>query len=266
MWKYKGRKQKFHSLGAAAVDDEDDTEELDLDDLDLEGEESEGSEEEELDEEEPEDEEESEDDDGLEGEEEEEEPRSTRANERIRRLSKERKELEARNLAQQRELDRLRTQSLQNEQQAQHHASAEAQQAWLNSLKPEDRTLAILRIQQNQHAHDVSMLKFNLADSADKAQFDTAAATNPLYRKLAAKVEAKLLDLRKNQNLNAPRMEILKHMVGEMVLKKGKGVTKKAAKDSKTKHTVKSSNGKGDIGAAKRKGSSPAERLAGVKF
>lgn len=253
-------KQKFHSLGAAAVDD-DDTD-LDVEDIDLEGEDELDGEEEDTEEEDT-DEEESDDDDGE--EEDEPAPKSSRSQDRIRALAKQRRDLEAQNLAQKQELDKLRAQTNQPRQNGEN--DPQAIQAWLNTLKPEERQIAELRIQMKHHSQSMQIAQFNMQDNSDRNAYDARAANNPVYRKYAAQVEQKLLELRNNQGLNAPREEILKHIIGERVLRiKGKPVTKGKAGKSVDKHTVKSNAKKSDVGTGSRKGKTPKERLEGVRF
>lgn len=257
----KYRKIKFHSLGAAAVDDE---EELDLGDIELEDDDSLDDSDEEL-EDEDEDEEPEEGDDEEESDGDEPAPKSSRAQERIRKLAKARRESEAKNLELQQELDRLRS---TNNQPKQQQNDPQAIQAWLNSLKPEERPLAQLQLQMQQHQQAMQVTQFNMQDTADKSAFDAKAVNNPIYRKYATKVEQKLQELRSQQGLNAPREEVLKHMVGELVLNsKKKAVTKDKADKSVKKHTVKpTGKGKSDINTGSRKGKTPRERLEGVTF
>lgn len=256
---------KAFSLGAAVVDDE---EELDLGDIDLEGDdEPEGGEDDGDETEEPEEDEgESEESDGDEESEDdgEEQPRRSRAQTRFQKIIKARKEAEAENIALKRKLDELAAQQTRSSTQ---QNDPQAIQAWLNSLPPAERKQAELQIELANHRGQMATIRFEMQDSADKSAYEARAASNPVYRKYAAQVEAKLMDLRKNQNLNAPREEILKHIIGELVLKnKGKPVSSKKAKKSIDKHTVKVTNGRSDIKNTGRVGKTPRERLEGVKF
>lgn len=255
---------KAFSLGAAVVDDE---EELDLGDIDLEGDdEPEGGEDDGEETDESEDEEESADSDNGNDEEEdgEQQPRQSRAQTRFQKLSNRAKNAEAQNIALQRRLDALEAAQVRPTQQ---QNDPQAIQAWLNSLPPAERKQAELQIELANHRGQMATIRFEMQDSADRSAYEARAASNPVYRKYAAQVEAKLMDLRKNQNLNAPRAEILKHIIGELVLKsKGKPVTKKKAKGSIERNTVKATNGKSTIQNAGRTGKTPRERLEGVKF
>lgn len=240
--------------------DDDEDEELNVDDL------PEDDDEEDVedtdDEEENEDEEESDDED----EDEEEIPaKKSRAQDRIRRLSAARREKERENLELRQKLDAITAQ--QNAQTSQQHNQA-GKAAYLASLPPEQRVQAELQISLQEHQQFMNVQKFQMADTADKSAFDAKAINNPLYARYAAKVELKLADLRKNQNITAPREEVLKHLLGEAMLKvKGKVTSKKDAKKSVTKNSVKPTSGKkNDVNGGTRKGKTARDRLEGVRF
>lgn len=235
-------------------------EELDLGEVELEGDEEEfdpGSEED-LEEEEPSEEE-------TEEPSEEEEQQLSRGQKRFRKLVAARKNVEAENIKLRQELDRTRAQQTQVNNPAN---DPRAVQAWLNSLPPEQRTQAELRIQLNQHTQQLALVQFNVQDSADRSAYDAKAVTNAVYRKYASEVETKLQELRRDQNLNASREDILMYIIGGMVLKnnKSKPTTKKKAEKSIKKNTVSPSNGRSNIQPKNRQGSTPRERLEGVKF
>lgn len=255
-------RQKFHSLGAAAVfDGDDDDEELDLDDVELED--SDGEE----DEDQEEDEEDTEEDDSE--DEDEEEPdvksKSKRENDRLRRTIEKRKETERENIQLRQDLDKLR--NTQNQQVSPQNDEA-AYQAWLNTLPADQKVQAQINRSLQQHNQQMQVHRFQMADQADKAAFDAMSITNPIYKKYAAKVEQKLASLRNEQNITAPREEVLKHIIGETVLKiKGKATTKKDAKASISKNKIKPGSAKKtDLNGGARKGKSPRDRLQGVKF
>jgi hypothetical protein len=163
------------------------------------------------------------------------------------------------------ELDSLRAQN--NTRVAPQNDPA-ARQAWLNSLPADQRAGAELRLSMHEHQQAMAVQQFNMVDAADKARYDAIAISNPVYGKYAAKVEQKLAELRREQNITAPREEVLKHLVGEMVLKiKGKATSKKDAKASVSKNKVKpSSSKKADLNGGDRRGKTARDRLEGVKF
>lgn len=257
-------KIKAFSLGAAVVDDE---EELDLGELDLGGDEDTGGSEEDNDFEETEDSDES-DDGGEEANEdggEEEQPRpKSRAQTRFQKLNNRARDAEAENIKLRQQLEQLNS---RNNQPAGGQNDPQAIQAWLNTLPPAERAQAQMRLQLNAHDGEMQRIRFEMRDSADLAAYNAKAASNPVFAKYANAVETKLQELRRTQNLTAPREEILKHMIGELVLKnKGKPVSKKKADASLKNNTVKATNGKSNVPGTARKGSTPRERLEGVKF
>lgn len=239
------------------IDGED--EELDLGDIELDDVEEDD---ESLEVEDSEDEDE---DEELEADEEEEAPRG-RANERIRRLTRQRKEEEAEKLKLKNELDQLRAQQAAREAQS-HGNDAAARAQYLANLPADQRVQAELQMTLHQHRKLMQQQQFSIADTADKSAFDAKAITNPLYAKFADRVELKLQQLRSEQNITAPREEVLKHLIGEIMLKKkGTPVSKKDAKASKQKQTVTTGKNKSNMSGSVRKGSTPKSRLEGVKF
>lgn len=233
-------------LGDTELDDED----LDLDDGESEDEEddSEGDESEESDDEEVE-----------------VKSKGKRENDRIRRLSEARREKERENIELKKQIDQLRGAQTQPTSPQNNLA---ARQAWLNSLPAADRSQAELRIAMQDHAQMMQVQQFNMADSADKAQYDAKAILNPTYARYATRVEQKLASLRTEQGITAPREEVLKHIIGEAVLKvKGKATSKKDAKASINKNKVKpGASKKSDLNGGSRRGKTARDRLEGVKF
>lgn len=242
--------------------DDDEEEELDLADTELDDEDPDDDDgESDDDEDEPEDDGESEDD--------EDEPqvkaKGKRENDRIRRLTEARREKERENIELKKQLDQARAGQTQPTNPQNNLA---ARQAWLNSLPAADRSQAELRIAMQDHAQMMQVQQFNMADSADKAQYDAKAISNSTYARYAARVEQKLASLRNEQGITAPREEVLKHIIGEAVLKiKGKATSKKDAKASVTKNKVKpGANKKNDLNGGSRQGKTARDRLEGVKF
>lgn len=254
-------KIKAHSLGAAVVEDGEDETELDLDDVELEDDDTGGSEEEAEDEELGEEEEDTSEDDTDDSENE--PARRTRSSERIRKLNARRRESEARTIALQQELDRLRAQS----NASQHQNDAQARAAYLASLPADQRVQAELQMSMQAHQRSMQIHQFQMADTADKAAFDAKAINDPLYRKYGPAVEKKLKELRDNQGITAPREEVLKHILGEAMLKrKGTPVSKKTAKQTVKNQQTKNGSNKSNLNGGKRNGSTARERLEGVTF
>src|SRR3989304_1390341 len=139
---------------------DDDEDELDLNGIGFDDDEDPDEDEEE----EPEGEEEDDNPDADEGEEEDEEVerKPTRGSRQFGELRKARREAEAAKLALQQENERLKAEATQrNNYQAQ-----QTQQQFLESLDPSERPLAELRIAQNQHAHQMQQVQFQMAHTA----------------------------------------------------------------------------------------------------
>lgn len=239
------------------LDDDDDDEDLNLDDLPDDDEEEDDGDEEEDD---SDDEEE-----GADEDDEEEEPKKSRGSERIRKINAARRESERKLLEANQKLDALTAQ--QNNQRApQNNAAARA--AYLASLPADQRASADLHLSMQEHKQMMAMQQFQMADTADKSAYDAEAINNPVYARYAARVEARLQELRTTQNITAPRKDVLRHILGDVMLKtKGKVTSKKNAKKSVSKNKVDlSSSKKTDMNGGVRRGKTPADRLAGVKF
>jgi len=204
-----------------------------------------------------------------EDEEEEEKPRqkSTRANDRIRKLAKERKEAR----------DQLATLQAQiaadnNQRQQRSQQPTEAEEAAFRAtLAPEDLIRydvnKILRANQQQ----TQLMQFNMADMMDKQAFDSRALVDPTFKKYANEVEKRLLDLRTNQRMNVPRGEILKHILGEMVLSgKHKTTSRDKAKQNLKNNKTKVSSNRSDTTREVTRSGSEREkrrkRLEGVQL
>lgn len=255
--KRKYPKLKAHSLGAAFFGDD---EELDLGDIELDPDDVEEDDE---NEEEDESDEDSEDEDSEEADEEEDAPKQSRAQERIRRLAKEKKDAIAENIKLRNQVDQFTSQRQQPSQDDQR-----AYQAFLASLTPEQRNQHELKQELLQHRQSMALVQFQLHDTSDKSAYDTKAISNKLYAKYAPAVEKRLAELRRDQNLNAPREEVLAHLIGKAMLKikNGTATTKKKAAASVAKNKVKPGSGKSDVKGGQRKGNTAKERLANVRF
>lgn len=142
----------------------------------------------------------------------------------------------------------------QQRQQTTGQRSAAEEAAYRASLPPEDLIRYdvnnVLRTQNQQ----MQLLQFNMQDTADKQAYTAQAATNPVYEKYAAKVERKLLELRK-QGMNVPRSAILQNIIGEAVLSgKGKTVSRVKAKENEKKQKTKATSGRSDTSRTSPRG------------
>lgn len=196
-----------------------------------------------------------EEDDLLEGVELEEKP-SKRANDRIRALAKRAKDAEAQALKIRQEADELRAKTISVDP-----GDVRRRQEFLDSLSDDDRRSFLLEEQMNGLKYQLSMNEFRTQDATDKATYEAQAATNPLLQRFASKVEAKLQEMRAQQRLNAPRIEVLKYLVGEAVLKsKGKAVSKKDATNRVKKQSTKPTKATSDVNSGRRGKDERSER------
>jgi hypothetical protein len=256
-------KLKFHSLGAAAVDDEDEPDDEEFNETD-DGDEEEGNE--------TSDEDSEEDDEVLEADEEEDEEPKTRGSNRIRTLSDRARKEATERLRVQQENEQLRQQLLTNQQTSQQLNTQQQRQQFLNSLEPDQRILAELQFAAEDNKYAMATMQFNLQDSADRSAFLAESASNPLVAKYANVVEQRLSELRQKQGIWAPRKEILKNVVGELVLNnKLKSVSKGSAKQNIKKQKVKSSSARSDTrtpdrGSSRNEAVKRLDRLSSAKF
>ena len=90
-------------------------------------------------------------------------------------------------------------------------------QAKIALLDPEQRMDAKLDRALRRNAQQTALATFAAADRADKATYDAKAATNALYRKHAAAVEATMADARR-RGMDINRETALGFVVGQAVI------------------------------------------------
>lgn len=150
---------------------------------------------------------------------------------------------------------------------------SEAQErARLAEMLPEERYEYLRQKDKREFEARFGQMQFQTAEIADKAAFDAKAEINPTYRRYAAKVEAKLQELRRTGQ-NVSREALLKFVIGEDALKNGSRVgskQRKAANGRLARETTRARNGRSDTGGnargTARRGSTPADRLKDVVF
>ena len=207
------------------------------------------------------------------GEEADEEPGrvETRGSNRFRTLSAKRREAEARAQKAENEREELRRRidALTNTNTAQQQAD---RQAYLDSLTPEARAahLAMEAVQNNNA--QIAKMKFELQDNTDRSGFETKFSVRDDLAKFIPKVEALHKKVMTEMGVWAPREEILKNLIGDMVLKsKLKPTSYKQAKKSVKKNKVKvASGGRSDVNSDRGGSKSPAaqrsKRLSEARF
>lgn len=102
--------------------------------------------------------------------------------------------------------------------------------AMLESLEPEERA----RVMQDQRMQDLqrqlNATQWQMQETADRTAFMARAASDPVVKRYADRVEAQLANMRRQGN-TAPRENVLKYLIGEDVLSKSSkaGATQRAA-------------------------------------
>ena len=204
--------------------------------------------------------------DAQEGGQEEVAPRRNRANETIRELRARAQENEERVRTFERELMEIKA-AQQARQQAE-DPSREAER--LAMMTPEERADYKLNNALNQIRREQALSAFKVQDETDKARFDAKAAADKIYAKYADRVEQARLKYMREQNTVIPREELLKHIVGDDVLRnRGKNVGRQAAagKANIQRQQAPLANGKGNTQANRRGAQdTPAKRLEGVQI
>lgn len=172
----------------------------------------------ELDEDDPDEDEDPDEDDEDQGEDDQgDEPSQRQVRERTRnaKLSKERNEFRERTGRLERELNDLKARPAP--QTVQPQESQEQFQARLASMDPVERVAYLQDLQARSTNQQLQNMQFMLGDQTDKLGFDAYSSGNPVAKKLTQQVEDRLKDYRK-QGINIPRMDVLKHLLGERAL------------------------------------------------
>lgn len=191
--------------------------------------------------------------------------RPSRREARIAALVEAQKSEKERNDRLERQLEELRTS--RNQPQARQE-SPEEESARLALMAPEERSDYKLNKALRAVQAVTQQSEFRAQEVADKAAFDARVSMDPLYEKMASKVEATLKELRA-QGQNVPRQVLFELEVGRAALAargKTKGQKDKGAANLR-RETTAPLNGKGDQAPARRRaGDSPASRLKDVQI
>ncbi len=193
-------------------------------------------------------------------------PRRNRANETIRELRARAQENEERVRTFERELMEIKAERQARQQQEDPNREAER----LALMTPEERADYKLNNVVNALRREQALTAFKVQDESDKARFDAKAAADKVYAKYADRVEQARLKYMREQNTVIPREELLKHMVGEDVLKNRGRNTAKATQQGRQniqRQQAPLANGKGNTQANRRGAQdTPAKRLEGVQI
>jgi len=142
----------------------------------------------------------------------------------------------------------------------------------------EDATAKFVRVGNKvleQSKQQVNQATLIAVDAADKVEFYSQASENPLVNKYKAKVEAELARMRREENNRAPRVLIMRYLIGkeaeEAAIEKqknpGRGKSKEQADaEVRVKEARKAAGGspRSDVNAAARRSDRQkvAERLS----
>jgi hypothetical protein len=98
---------------------------------------------------------------------------------------------------------------------------------------PEQKFVRVGNKVLNENKERVNQATLIAVDAADKVEFYSMAAENPLINKMKAKVEAELQRMRREENNRAPRVLIMRYLIGkeaeEAAIEKAKNPGRKTA-------------------------------------
>lgn len=141
-------------------------------------------------------------------------PAPSRREDRIRTLAEENRRKDAELAETRRRLDELTTRVI-NPPPAQE--TPEQRNARLSLMAPEDRLREEYREDQTRHRREMQQMAFQLQDQSDRAAYQARCAVHATYRKYENQVETKLAEFR-SKGQNAPRLEVLKWLIGDRML------------------------------------------------
>ncbi len=151
------------------------------------------------------------------GDAEDEPPPRSRGETRTAKLAREAKELREENERLKREDQARRAAPDNQQQQAQPRETQEQFNARIAQMDPLERVSYLTDLAARNTNAQLAQMQFTLADQTDKIGFDSFCASNAEARKLASEVDTRLADYRKG-GVNIPRMDVLKHILGERAL------------------------------------------------
>jgi hypothetical protein len=91
--------------------------------------------------------------------------------------------------------------------------------AMLETLEPEERQRVLMDQRMQDMQRQLNASQWQIQESADRTSFQARAASDPVVKRYADRVEAQLANMRRNGN-TAPRENVLKYLIGEDVLAK----------------------------------------------
>ena len=124
------------------------------------------------------------------------------------------------------------------------------EKARLALMTAEERVEYRLEKAERDNKRQLQLMQFQMADSNDKAAFETKGAYDPRYKKYASEVEA-LLAQERRQGRDFPRETILRFVLGGKVMDAKKDVKRQQAqgRDNIRRQQTRPSGGQSDVPA-----------------
>jgi len=178
-----------------------------------------------------------------------EEPQS-RGERRFQKLSTTAREAAAKAQALEVEVAQLRAERAQREAQAAQpkEPTPEEEAAKLALMTVEERVDYRLEKAEKRHQREIALTRFQAADMADRAAYESKAAANPRYKRYAKEVED-LLASERRAGRDFPRETVLRFVLGGKVLDGGPTRDKAAAAG---KERIRGQQARADSGRSDR--------------
>lgn len=198
-----------------------------------------------------------------------EQPKESRSQRRVRAVVKEREEFRERYETSERERIRAeaalhaRTQIQQENNQVAHQR---AEQERMALMDPSERAIYEANKNTQRMQNEVNMLRIQMQDSTDAANYNAKAQVDTRYAKYKGQVDEMHKKLSSQGNL-VNRESILAYIIGEQSLKnvtESESKKKEAAGKRQAKVSAKPASARGDTSATRGSGRTPESRLAGV--
>jgi hypothetical protein len=169
----------------------------------------------------------------------------SRRERQVAELRRAKQELAERNATLTRQLDELRRNPPQVQQQEDPRAEADR----LALMSPEERIQYTVEKSLQRHTQQQQLVTNQLLDQSDRVAFEAHAAANPVAKKLASEVERRLAELR-SRGQNLPRDVVYTYILGEKA--RAQLGQRKGAAQRQQRQQARPANGRGDTGGDRR--------------
>lgn len=196
------------------------------------------------------------------------EERLGRRERRIQALRQEAKESNERAARFERELAEERARRQQPQQQGE---SPQAEEARIALMTTEERLEYKLNKAIQQNTLQMNITRFQAADMADRAAYQSKAAVDPKYKKYAAEVEQVLADSRR-QGRDFDRETVLRYVLGGKLLNNNKEPQRQRGQENIRRQMARADSGRGDVSTIRQRSGSGntlsdlEKRLTGVNI